>query len=263
MTLTIPDFLIAGAAKSGTSSLIADLKQHPDIYTPGVELDYFSNFYMKGIDWYCSKFTHPEKVQGEKSTSYLYQIQCHQRIFNHNPRMKLILLLREPVRRAFSNWTMRYNQGRLLNQAHVYNHNSQPAIENIGFSPLFNHYITCNSEVNRRQEPLDIFERGLYIEQIEHLLGIFPEEQLLILISEQYYQHPSETLSKVSRFLNIGNFEEGTHTWKRKNEYTVPLDARTAMEIRRFYKPFNDRLFEFLGHEIDEWRPSFAMNNEQ
>ncbi len=255
MNPAIPDFLIAGAAKSGTTSLIADLKHHPDVYTPGAELNYFSHFFKNGSEWYCSHFPDREKTQGEKSTSYLYEVDCHQRIFNHHPGMKLIILLREPVKRAFSNWTMRYNQSRLLKQTHQYNRRNSPVIDNIGFSHLFNYYLTNNSELTRRQEPLDIFERGRYIEQIEHLLGIFPKEQLLILISEQYYHDPAETLSKVSRFLNINGFPEGTCTWKRKTEYTVNLDHGTATALQRFYKPFNDRLFEFLGREIDEWKP--------
>ena len=255
MIRAIPDFLIAGAAKSGTSSLIADLKQHPDVYSPGVELDYFSSFYTKGVDWYCSQFTHPEKVQGEKSTSYLYQTRCHQRIYDHNPRMKLIVLLREPVRRAFSNWTMRYNQGRLLMQAHLYNSKKQPAIENVGFSNLFSHYLSCGSDSSRKREPLDIFERGCYMEQIDSLRAVFPDEQLLFLISERYFEHHDETLRKVSRFLNIGEFPRGFQAWRRKTEYSVKLDEAVALQIRQFYKPFNERLFEFLGEEIEEWRP--------
>jgi hypothetical protein len=255
MDQAIPDFLIVGAAKSGTTSLIAGLKQHPDIFTPGFELNYFSHFFLNGSEWYASQFLHPEKVQGEKSTSYLYETNSHQRIFDHNPGIKLIILLREPVKRAFSNWTMRYNQSRLLKQAYLFNRRNQPNIENIGFSPLFNYYTSCPSANMKHQEPLDIFERGLYIEQIESLRSIFPDGQLLILISERYFHHPTETLRKVSRFLNIGDFPEDCHPWKRKTEYPIKLDEAVALQVRKFYKPFNDRLFEFLGGEIEEWRP--------
>jgi len=255
MKQAIPDFLIVGAAKSGTTSLIAGLKRHPDIYTPGIELNYFSQFFKNGSEWYSSQFIHPEKVQGEKSTSYLYETNCHQRIFDHNTCMKLIVLLREPVKRAFSNWTMRHNQSRLLKQAHLFNGRNKPGIENIGFSHLFNFYMSCQSPTIRHQEPLDIFERGIYIEQIESLRSIFPNEQLLILISERYFHNPAETLRKVSRFLNIGDFPENCHAWKRKTEYPVKLDDVVARQIRKYYQPFNERLFEFLGGEIEEWRP--------
>jgi hypothetical protein len=250
-----PDFLIIGAAKSGTTSLLADLHNHPEVYTPGHEINYFTHQFGQGQLWYESIFHCHDKVQGEKSTSYLYETACHRQIFAHNPAMKLIILLREPVKRAFSNWTMRYNQSRLLKQAHLFNGAHQPAIENIGFSHLFDYYMSCPSATTKRQEPLDIFERGLYMEQIESLRSIFPDGQLLILISERYFHHPEETLSRVSRFLNIGDFPENSHAWKRKTEYPVKLDAGTAVEVQRFYKPFNDRFFKFFGEEIEEWRP--------
>ncbi|MCX6307175.1 MAG: sulfotransferase domain-containing protein [Bacteroidetes bacterium] len=254
MSNPVPDFLIIGAAKSGTTSLIADLKSHPGIYTPGAELNYFSHFFGKGAEWYCSQFNQPGKIQGEKSTSYLYETTCHERIFQHNPGMKLIVLLREPVKRAFSNWTMRYMQSRLLKQVHTFNSRNPGKIENIGFSHLFHHYLSCQPDSTRRGEPLDIFGRGLYIEQIEHLLGIFPPEQLLILISEQYFQKPAESLLKVSRFFNISEFPAGHHAWKRKSSYPVKLDEQLAFEIHKYYKPFNERLFAFLGREIEEWQ---------
>jgi hypothetical protein len=249
-----PDFLIIGAAKSGTTSLISDLRNRPGVFTPGAEINYFSYLFKNGVEWYTAQFPYPEKMQGEKSTSYLYETDCHRRIFDHNPGMKLIILLREPVKRAFSNWTMRYNQARLLKQVHLFNGRNQTKIENIGFPHLFKHYLSCEPDKVRRQEPLDIFERGRYIEQIESLYGIFPKEQVLILISEQYFDHPVEAIAKISRFLNIDDFPAGHHPWKRKTDYPIELDFETADEIQRFYKPFNDRLYNFLGSEIEEWQ---------
>jgi len=249
----IPDFLILGAAKSGTTSLIKEMRNHPDVCAPGIEVNYFSQRFEKGADWYNSVFANKDKVLGEKSTSYLYETGCHQRIFDHNPGIKLIIILREPVKRAFSNWTMRFTQGRLLKQAHVFNSRNQQKIENIGFSHLFNYYISCNNGSVRHQEPLDIFERGLYIEQINHLMGIFPPDQLLVLIAERYFQQTSQELKRVSTFLKISDFPSGNHAWERKSEYPVKLDEKTATPIRDYYKPFNEKLFRFLGFEIPGW----------
>lgn len=254
MERPIPDFLLIGAAKSGTTSLISDLKNHPDIYTPGYEINYFTHFYTNGPDWYSSIFDSPGKIQGEKSTSYLYETACHERIFDHNPGMKLIVLLREPMKRAFSNWAMRHTQGRLLKQVHMFNSRNTSPIENIGFSHLFNAYLTTDLDFVRHQEPLDIFERGLYVEQLAHLQRFFPPEQVLILISERYFHNPQKELLKVSQFLNVGDFPPGTLSWKRKSEYPAKPDKATAETIRQFYKPYNERLFGFLGYEIDEWK---------
>jgi hypothetical protein len=168
--------------------------------------------------------------------------------------MKLIVLLREPVKRAFSNWNMRHVQGRLLKQAYKFNKFAGQPIENIGFSHLFKYYLACNSEVNRHQEPLDIFERGLYIDQIQHLLKFFHRNQLLVLIAEEYFKNPEIVLGQVSRFLNISQFPAGDHLWERKSDYPIKLDAKVAQEVHQFYKPYNERLFDFLSFEIPEWR---------
>jgi len=254
MNKAIPDFLVIGAAKSGTTTLITDLRHHPGIYTPGVELNYFTKFYENGTDWYLSRFGFPEKVQGEKSTSYLYSTRCHKRIFDYNPEIKLIILLRDPVKRAYSNWNMRFVQHRLLYQAHLFNIANKFKIENIGFAHIFNDYLACNPEPFSFQEPMDIFKRGLYIDQIEHLLRFFKPEQILILISEYYFADPLKELTKVSNFLHISDFQQNTFAWKRKSEYPVPLDEKVALEIYHYYKPYNERLFNFLGFEIPEWQ---------
>ncbi len=249
-----PDFLILGAAKSGTTSLLCELRNHPDVHAQRIEINYFTQQFTKGNEWYDAIFKFPEKVQGEKSTSYLYDTTCCERIYNYNPDMRLIVLLREPVKRAFSNWNMRHMQGRLLKQSYIFNKSYQPPIENIGFSHLFKYYLSCDSETIRHQEPLDIFERGLYVVQIEQLMKFFKRDQLLILIAEQYFKYPDIALEKVSRFLNIGTFPAGDHLWERKSVYPVKLDEQVALEIYRYYKPFNERLFEFLGDEIPEWK---------
>ncbi len=249
-----PDFLIIGAAKSGTTSLIADLKSHPEIFTPGYEIEYFSYNHDMGDDWYRSVFTEDEKVQGEKSPSYLFETGCHERIFRYHPGMKLIVLLREPVQRAFSNWTMRQHvQHRLLKQSHEFNQRNPVSILNIGFSSLFEYYRSCPSDIIRRQRPLDIFERSLYLPQIQSILNYFQRDQLLILIAEHYFSDPARELQKICRFLNIGDFRNNDPVWKRKTDYRIKMNESDPKEMQRFYKPYNEALFDFLGYEIAEW----------
>jgi hypothetical protein len=249
-----PDFLIIGAAKSGTTSLITDIRRHPDIFTPGVEVNYFSHYFEKGDDWYLAKFRGSERFCGEKSTSYMYAPVCAKRIFDFNPSIKLIILLREPVKRAFSNWTMRHVQHRLLIQAHTFNSRGRQQIGNLGFAHLFKDYLACQTDPVRFYEPMDIFERGLYMDQIERFLSFFPREQLLILVAERYFRTPEETLKRISHFLETDDFPAIPPAWKRKMEYPVTLDEKIANEVRSFYKPHNDRLFSFLGDQIPEWQ---------
>lgn len=253
MARQIPEFLIIGAAKSGTTSLITDLRHHPEVCTPGVEVNYFSHFYDKGEDWYRSRFSQPQLVCGEKSTSYLYDRSCAGKIYQYNPAMKLIILLREPVKRAYSNWTMRRVQNRLLNQADHFNSRSQYRITNLGFRHLFHDYLACQNEPARFYEPLDVFERSMYMAQISRFLEWFPRNQLLILIAERFFHAPADTLDCVSDFLGIGPFPQQLSAWKRKMEYPAPLDPETACEMHAFFQPFNRQLIDFLGEEIPEW----------
>lgn len=256
MARQIPEFLIIGAAKSGTTSLITDLRHHPEVCTPGVEVNYFSHFITKGDVWYRSRFAEPLLICGEKSTSYLYDSSCAGKIYRYNPEMKLIIMLREPVRRAYSNWTMRRVQNRLLNQAEHFNSLSKYRISNLGFRHLFHDYLACRNEQERFYEPLDVFERSMYMKQISCFLEWFPRNQLLILISERFFRTPADTLEFVGDFLGIGPFPERQNAWKRKMEYPAPLDPATASEMRTFFQPFNQQLFDFLGEEIPEWHDS-------
>ena len=249
-----PEFLIIGAAKSGTTSLISDLRHHPEVCTPGAEVNFFSHFYDNGEDWYRSLFSQPQLLCGEKSTSYLYNRSSAERIFRYNPQMKLIILLREPVKRAYSNWTMRRIQNRLLNQVHNFNDRNRHQITNIGFRHLFYDYLSCKDDPVRFYEPLDVFERSLYMKQIAGYLEWFPHGQILVLIAERYFQSPDETLEKIGGFLGIGAFPPKQHAWKRKTEYPAPLDPETALEIHRFFQPHNRQLFDFLCEEIPEWQ---------
>jgi hypothetical protein len=162
--------------------------------------------------------------------------------------------MREPVKRAYSNWMMRQAQNRLIWQTHLFNTHNKVGISNMGFSSLFEYYRSCTSDMVRHQQPLDIFERSQYVQQIEKLLKYFHRDQLLILIAEHYFSNPTEELAKVSRFLNIGDFPAGETSWKRKSSYPIKFKENEAEEMYLFYKPFNDRLFNFLGYEIPEWK---------
>jgi len=107
---SLPDFLIIGAQKAGTTALKDSLAMHLAVYMAkgsiglGDEIHFFSNQWTRGVDWYRQHFMHPEKLQGEKSPSYLRRVICHRRMHEIVPRAKLLVLLRNPVSRAYSQW---------------------------------------------------------------------------------------------------------------------------------------------------------------
>ena len=112
-----PDFIGLGAQKAGTSWLHACLYEHPDLYMPASkETHFFSNYYDKGTSWYEAHFRDslPHQRVGEFSPTYLYHPDAPKRIYSYDPRVRLIICLREPVSRALSAYHYAIQVGDLL-----------------------------------------------------------------------------------------------------------------------------------------------------
>ncbi|NCU31833.1 MAG: sulfotransferase, partial [Candidatus Moranbacteria bacterium] len=113
-TMKKVDFLIGGVQKGGTTSLSAELSAHPDIlFSKKKEIHYFDLHYKKSESWYHKHFAFmPNKINGECSPFYMYWRPCYKRIHTYNPNIKWIFLLRNPIERAFSAYTMSKNRNR-------------------------------------------------------------------------------------------------------------------------------------------------------
>lgn len=251
-----PSFLIIGAAKCGTSTLREILSKHPEVGMPSREIHYFSKHFVRGDLWYLNQFKEPERVQGEKSPSYLYDPRCHGRIKGLLPDVRMIVMLRNPVYRAWSNWNMRYNDRRLIRYGLQYNQRRPKKhwLEALDLGTLTDHYLACgNRTEDLFQKPLDIIHRGRYAEQIEHLLGHFSRENLLVLISERFFADQKQGLALVCRFLNLPDFDPGPVDRVNAGVYRQVLDENIRRKLVAFYRPHNDRLFDFLGYRVEEW----------
>jgi hypothetical protein len=251
---TLPDFLIIGAAKCGTTSVANNLRRHPDLYLPSHEVHYFSKHLSTGLAWYRALFQQPQKLQGEKSTSYLYDIHCHQEIARVLPTAKLILLLRNPVERAYSNWNMRYAEQRLIIDGLQFNASGFPPLKSLDFDALVDYYLTHHehSEIIF-QKPLDIIHRGRYVDQLENLLRYYAKNQILIMITERFAQNEAEGYETLCRFLNILPFTTTEYPRDSVSTYAYPIPARARAKLQDFYRPYNERLFQLLGFTIPEW----------
>ena len=105
----LPNFIIAGAEKSGTSSLSFYISEHPDIYIPKIkELHFFDNSdnYSKGFGWYEKQFSgwSGEKAVGECTPFYMFDYSCAEKIKMQFPDIKVLFILRNPADRAYSNY---------------------------------------------------------------------------------------------------------------------------------------------------------------
>jgi tetratricopeptide (TPR) repeat protein len=245
-----PQFLIIGVMKGGTTSLYEYLIQHPQI-VPGLqkEIDFFNYQFNLGLDWYISHFPAlPQSGQfltGEASPTYLLDLNAAQRIFDHFPKIKLLIILRNPVDRAISQYYDNFNwlgwEKRSLSEAIQ----SEIEVLNALDDPT---KIQNNSPFWKTQQ--GHLWRGLYVYFIEKWMQIFPREQFLILRSEDLYAHPQATMEQVFEFLEISP-DQLPHY----QQYTAGSYSQVPQEIREqlsaFFKPHNQRLEAFLNRKFN------------
>ncbi len=249
-----PDFMIIGVQKGGTESAIKHLNQHNDLKVYEHEIHYFDQkkeiYEYSDISEYKKKFINLEgKLVGEKTPSYVYLRFAINRIYKTYPNMKLIILLREPISRAYSEWNMfmRYDGPQFIKFRRSNENNrdfikSIKEIENIELKDI-------------KENNYWALQRGYYIDQIEYILTKFSRENVKIMISEQIIKDPLNKYNEIFEFLGLEklekiDFKEDIH----KLQYTRPITYEEFKFMYNKYKNYNKRLYNFLGKEIEEWK---------
>ncbi len=251
---SLPDFFVAGTQKGGTTSLYAYLAQHPNIIgSLRKEVRFFPSPVVrkKGIRWYRSHFpTVREKekrnaITGE-ATPLMYDMHSPSLMREVIPDVKLVFLLRDPVKRAFSH----------------YKHNTRrPGRENLTFGEA----IRCENsrieqDIKKSKDNIwyddaayrrhSYISRGLYADQIEKWYEFFPKEQMLIEESEYFYSNPQEFLRKVVAFLNLPSYEFNCKDSYNVGGYDDAISPRDRQYLEVLYKEPNNRLFELIGRRL-------------
>jgi hypothetical protein len=206
--MPLPDFLIAGVPKAGTTALHAALVRHPQLYLSRVkepkfflsdgpppttggpgDVQTYQEHVWRRADYEALFAPAPAgAVRGEATPFYLYDLDAHDRIHALVPDAKLILLLRDPVDRAHSNWT------------HLWN---------AGLEPEADFLTACRAEEERRAAGWADFWHyiglGLYGRQVQHLYKVFPREQVLLMRYRDLRDTPAATLDRVCDFLGVSS----------------------------------------------------------
>lgn len=235
-------FLIAGVQKGGTTALFDYLGDYPDVALPETkELHFFDD---EGQDWarpdyaaYHQRFPAPAgRPCGEATPIYAYWPRCLERIAAYNPAMKLVMVLRDPVQRAWSHWRMEYARGA----------EAAPFAWCIrkGRQRLF------DAEPWGHHREFSYVERGFYGEQAERLLDLFPREQLLFLKSDDLRGAPEPTLARVRAFLGLppapAPAPREVHVG-REMAYPSELAPADVEHLRRVYATDDRRLADLTG----------------
>lgn len=270
----IPNFLIVGAMKGGTSSLASELKSHPDIFLPDRELHFFNveKNYQRGTDYYLSLFggKNREYAVGEKTPTYSYVPIVPRRIARFNPEMKLIWIFRDPVARAYSHYWFFVSRGK----------------ERLSFRQA----VKREQAGQAKDFTMRYLDRGVYIHQVKCYLKYFSKEQMLFLTLRNLKTKRIGTLSSNCDFLKVdGNFTFPKNP-KQENVTRVPKNVKLQYaayrlfhrkgtrilrfikainmkpvsgypqlpediqeELQAFYKPFNLQLAELTGLNLTHW----------
>ncbi len=254
---TLPDFLIIGAAKCGTTSLYNYLIQHPQVL-PSLkkEVHYFDFKFDKGTNWYKLHFPfkwQKEKnnipvMSGESSPYYLFHPLAPKRISELLPYRKHLCLLRNPVDRAISN----------------YNHRFRSGFETLPIEKAFEmeqERIAGEEDKiikNQNYVSYDLYfyayvARGIYADQLARWFKYVPKEDILIMNSEDFYANTKKHFEAVLKYLKLEPYNKIQfkvfNSGKQEEYYNINPDLRE--KLIEFYRPHNKRLYDLLGVQFD------------
>jgi hypothetical protein len=217
------DFLIIGAAKSATTWLQKSLQADPSVAMPDPELHYFSRNHHRGLEWYLDQFPPgaDDRLAGEKSNSYLDNPVAPPRVHALLPHAKLIVQLRSPVARAYSDYCMLYRRGEVD-------------------ADIDAHLDTGKGRTNR------FLNGGLYHEQLQAYLDLFPAERILVLFYEDMLAAPDAQLRRARSFLGLPAEAPGPILQKVKDR-TEPM---LSPGLRKAVAPFKPILKRFRGNSV-------------
>jgi hypothetical protein len=240
------DFIVPGAQKSGTTALHYFLKQHPQIALPDrQELHFFDDeqIFSRPVDYEVLhrhfRSIGRSTISGEVTPSYLYWNPAMERIHAYNLRIKLVILLRNPIDRAFAHWNMQRFKDR----------------EPLDFLDAL------KEEPQRIAQPLSIearrssyVDRGLYSAQLERVFKFFPRDQVKIVKFEDFRDRKQETLDAIFAFLGVKQIR----VKRDKDRNVVPYERGMMPEERKYllevFSAEIAKLEQMLGWNLADWR---------
>ena len=243
----LPDFLVLGAQKAGTTALYAYLHWHPGITGPSwKEVSFFDRHWWRGERWYRGQFPlrSAGRLVGEASPSYLFHPLAPARARSLVPGARLVALVRDPVARAYSHYQHEVALGR----------------EPLGFEDaLAAEPRRTAGEVERLRADPRAFSRawwdhtyvarGLYAEQLERWLAYFPREQLLVVRTEDLGERPAQTYARILEFLGAAHHDLGDYPRIFERGY-APMRPETRVSLAETFAEPNRRLEAILGREL-------------
>jgi hypothetical protein len=267
----LPNFLVVGAMRSGTTSLARSLGSHPDVFmAPGKEVHFFDRKFELGLDWYKLEFAGvtTERAVGEATQTYMYNEEAVRRMAEALPGCRLIAILRDPVERAYSH----------------YWHNRARGKETLGFGEA------VEAEPERLASPglrdqFSYLDRGRYLGQLQRLCEYFPRDALLVLVFEDFRDSSADVYQRVCRFLEVDDsfrppilgdrlnkfvmfrsvglrnrtrrlrprLRNALGRWNARDSSYPPMPPEVRTELVGRFEEENAALASWLGRELSAW----------
>ena len=251
----LPDFIIIGAMKCGTTSLYYDICEHPCTLAAAYdEIGFFDSNFHLGLNWYRSMFPRKKQIEdvrrrkgiaitGEDTPFYFWNPIAAKRIQKLLPNIKLISILRNPIDRAYSeyqDWSSR---------------ESNPP----SFETIIENEINIQRKYPRliTEENFDVFNqknshllKGVYVDQLKIWAELFPKKQILTLSTENLNSEPIAVLKSVFKYLNLPDYKIKKPQRQKQKKY-APMKPQTRKLLIEFFKPYNEKLFGMLGRRFN------------
>lgn len=260
----LPHAIIIGAKKCGTRALLKFIGAHSDVATAGAEVHYFDRHFKMGINWYREQMPYSNKHQLtiEKTPKYFVDDKVPERIHSMNSSIKLIVVLRDPVTRAISEYTQSISK---------FNANKNLFIKHLNYSRKFEQ-LAFDKKTKKINTKWPTIKNGMYIEHVKKWLKYFPLEQILFVNGEQLITNPANELQKVEHFLGLQaqikqdhfvyNYRKNfpcivkpldTHKVKclsgQKGRKHPHIDEHILNSLKEFYRPYDKELFKTIGQK--------------
>jgi hypothetical protein len=253
-----PGFLVVGAQRCGTTSMMKTLAQHPSV-VPAVfhkGVHYFDVNHHRGLEWYVGHFPTERAarraggaaaVTGESSPYYMFHPLAPGRIAADLPGVRIIVLLRDPVERAYSAYTHERARG-FEAEAFADALELEPVrlageVEKLRADPGYDsHHWRHNAYVTR----------GQYIEQLEHLEAVFGRDRLSVVDSQDFFDDPAPVFAEVERFLGLPA-ATGIQFERHNARPRSPMPDTLRERLDEHFRPYDERLAAWWGR-TPSWR---------
>ncbi|XP_061568224.1 heparan sulfate glucosamine 3-O-sulfotransferase 6-like [Cololabis saira] len=251
----LPQAIIIGVKKGGTRALLEFLRIHPDVRAFGAEPHFFDRFYAKGLEWYRNLM--PRTLDGqitmEKTPSYFVTKEAPSRVCTMNCQTKLIVVVRDPVTRAVSDYTQTLSKNPDL--------------------PSFQSLALKNSSTGLVDTTWSAVRIGLYAKHLENWLQYFPLSHFLFVSGERLVSDPAGEMGRVQDFLGLKRVVSDKHFYfnqtkgfpclkkpegssrprclgKSKGRPHPQIPSEVLQRLRDFYRPFNHRFYQMSGQDF-------------